>query len=121
MLTTHSDYVIEQFNNFVRLVSIDSESLEEFGYSPNDVLNHEENSIYKVNEFQGKTKKTKLILLTLCQSERFEIRIYSVSTYTYIAQEVERLSIKSPEYIEMENENKKLNEGLESLKREICL
>ena len=57
MLTTHSDYVIEQFNNFVRLASSDSESLEEFGYSPNDVLNHEENSIYKVNELQGKTKK----------------------------------------------------------------
>ena len=50
MLTTHSDYVIEQFNNFVRLASIDSESLEEFGYSPHNVLNHEENSIYKVNE-----------------------------------------------------------------------
>ena len=28
MLTTHSDYVIEQFNNFVRLASIDSERLD---------------------------------------------------------------------------------------------
>lgn len=46
MITTHSDYVIEQFNNFVRLNSINQDSLEEFNYSQDDVLNHEDISIY---------------------------------------------------------------------------
>ena len=46
MLTTHSDYVIEQFNNFIRLNSINSDCLEGFNYTPEDVLNHEDISIY---------------------------------------------------------------------------
>lgn len=36
-----------------------------------------------------------------------------------ITQEVERPSIKSPEYIKMENENRKLNEELGALRGEI--
>ena len=43
MLTTHSDYVIEQFNNFIRLYSV---NLDEFDYTPSDVLSHEDISIY---------------------------------------------------------------------------
>lgn len=46
MITTHSDYVIEQFNNFIRLNSINPDSLEEFNYTSEDVLNHEDISIY---------------------------------------------------------------------------
>lgn len=46
MLTTHSDYVIEQLNNFVRLHRIDSDSLDEFDYTPSEVLSHEDISIY---------------------------------------------------------------------------
>ena len=46
MLTTHSDYVIEQFNNFIRLHSVNQDSLDEFDYMPSDVLSHEDISIY---------------------------------------------------------------------------
>ena len=46
MITTHSDYVIEQFNNFVRLNSISQDCLDQFNYSQEDVLNHEDISIY---------------------------------------------------------------------------
>ena len=46
MLTTHSDYVIEQFNNFVRLNSVDENFLDEFNYTEQDILNHEDISIY---------------------------------------------------------------------------
>ena len=54
MITTHSDYVIEQFNNFVRLNSINPDNLEEFNYAPEDVLNHEDISIYT---FKKESKK----------------------------------------------------------------
>lgn len=54
MLTTHSDYVIEQFNNFVRLNSINSNRLKEFNYTMEDVLNHEDISIYT---FKNDSKK----------------------------------------------------------------
>ena len=53
------------------------------------------------------------------QSERFEIRICSASTCTFHYSGSEWLSIKSPEYIEMENENEKLNEALGALRGEI--
>lgn len=46
MITTHSDYVIEQFNNFVRLNSISQDCLDQFNYSQEDVLNHGDISIY---------------------------------------------------------------------------
>ena len=46
MLTTHSDYVIEQFNNFIRLHRIDSTGLDEFDYTHEEVLYHEDISIY---------------------------------------------------------------------------
>ena len=54
IITTHSDYVIEQFNNFVRLNSINPDNLEEFNYTPKDVLNHEDISIYT---FKKESKK----------------------------------------------------------------
>ena len=46
MLTTHSDYIIEQFNNFVRLNSVDENLLDEFNYTQADILSHEDVSIY---------------------------------------------------------------------------
>ena len=54
MLTTHSDYVIEQFNNFVRLSAIDTDNLDEFAYTPADILNYEDISIYT---FKKESKK----------------------------------------------------------------
>lgn len=46
VLTTHSDYIIEQFNNFVRLNSIGHDCPEEFSYSQEDILNHDDVLIY---------------------------------------------------------------------------
>lgn len=55
MLTTHSDYIIEQFNNFVRLNSIGLDSVEEeFNYTHEDILNHDDISIYT---FKRSSKK----------------------------------------------------------------
>ena len=46
ILTTHSDYIIEQFNNLIRLNKIDSNLLSDFNYTNRDVLNPKNISIY---------------------------------------------------------------------------
>ena len=46
ILTTHSDYILEQFNNLIRLGEVNSDVLNEFGYSEDNILNHEDIKIY---------------------------------------------------------------------------
>lgn len=46
ILTTHSDYILEQFNNLVRLSNVKSDKLNELGFADGDVLSHEKVAIY---------------------------------------------------------------------------
>ena len=46
VLTTHSDYILEQFNNLIRLSNVDSTQLKELGFEPGDVLDCEKIAIY---------------------------------------------------------------------------
>ena len=46
ILTTHSDYIIEQFNNHIRLCNTDKKIFEEFNFTKQDVLDFEDINIY---------------------------------------------------------------------------
>lgn len=46
LLTTHSDYILEQFNNFIRLGKVNEDKLNELGYSNENVLDYEDVKIY---------------------------------------------------------------------------
>lgn len=46
ILTTHSDYIIEKFNNFIRLGNSEDKIFEKFGYNHNHVLDYRDVSIY---------------------------------------------------------------------------
>lgn len=46
ILTTHSDYIIEQFNNFVRLGNSDEKILKELNYDKTNILNDNDIRIY---------------------------------------------------------------------------
>ena len=46
ILTTHSDYILEQFNNLIRLGKVNEDKLNELGYSNENVLNYEDVKIY---------------------------------------------------------------------------
>lgn len=46
ILTTHSDYILEQFNNFIRLGKVNEDKLSELGYSNENVLDYEDVKIY---------------------------------------------------------------------------
>ena len=46
ILTTHSDYILEQFNNFIRLGKVNEDKLNKLGFSEDNVLNHDVVKIY---------------------------------------------------------------------------
>ena len=46
ILNTHSDYMLEQFNNFIRLGEVDSKKLDDLNYSKENILNPSEIAIY---------------------------------------------------------------------------
>lgn len=52
MFTTHSDYIINQINNFIALNNIPNEELNELGYEIRDILDFNDVNIYnfKMNE-----------------------------------------------------------------------
>ena len=52
MFTTHSDYIINQINNFITLNNIPQEELKKLGYEREDIINFNEVNIYnfKMNE-----------------------------------------------------------------------
>ena len=54
IITTHSDYIVEKFNNFIRLGNAQDEIFEKLGYDKSNVLDYENVSIYnfkKVGEY----------------------------------------------------------------------
>ena len=46
IITTHSDYIIEKFNNFIRLGNTGVEIFNKYSYTSDDVLNYKDVSIY---------------------------------------------------------------------------
>ncbi len=76
-------------------------------------------NLEKVNELQGKAKNRTDSTYFMVNPDDLKYEYVQHLPALTITQEVERLSIKSPEYIEMENENKKLKEELGELRGEI--
>ncbi len=76
-------------------------------------------SLEKVNELQGKAKNRTDSAYFMVNPKDLKYEYVQHLPALTITQEVERLTIKSPEYIEMENENRKLNEELGALRGEI--
>ena len=63
ILTTHSDFIIEKFNNFIRLGNSSKISFEELGYDETCILNHENVSIYnfvKNDDYSFTTKEIEI-------------------------------------------------------------
>ena len=54
MLTTHSEYISDQLNNFVRLNNIPHEKCLELNYSEDNILNADDLNIYNFKEFSKK-------------------------------------------------------------------
>ena len=46
ILTTHSDYILEQFNNFIRLGEVSKDKLSQLGYCDEDILNFKDIGVY---------------------------------------------------------------------------
>lgn len=46
VITTHSDYIVEQFNNFIRLSNSKEEIFEKFGYDESNILDYHDVNIY---------------------------------------------------------------------------
>jgi len=46
IITTHSDYLLDQLNNFILLSKLDKNEREKYGYKTNDYLNASDVSIY---------------------------------------------------------------------------
>lgn len=57
ILTTHSDYILEQFNNSIRLSNIDSGSLTNLEYSKEDALSHKDVNIYNFKNNSSSVSK----------------------------------------------------------------
>lgn len=50
LITTHSDYILHQINNLIRLEKLNDEDLQELNYNKEYVLNHEDVNIYHFKE-----------------------------------------------------------------------
>ena len=46
IITTHSDYIVEKFNNFIRLANANDEIFEKFDYDETNALDYQKTSIY---------------------------------------------------------------------------
>ena len=46
IITTHSDYIVEKFNNFIRLANANDEIYEKFNYNESNALDYQKVSIY---------------------------------------------------------------------------
>lgn len=76
-------------------------------------------SIDKVNDLQGKAKNKTDASYFMTNPEDLKYEYIKHLPAVMINQEVEKLSIKSPEFIQMENENRELKSDLEDLKAEV--
>ena len=61
ILNTHSDYILEQFNNFIRLGEVSQEKLTQLGYSSQHILNHDDIRIYNFKKESDYLFKPKLV------------------------------------------------------------
>ena len=62
IMTTHSDYILEQINNFIRLSNVSEDKLNEFEYSSYNILNPNNVKIYNF-------KRQSDYLYTPCEME----------------------------------------------------
>ncbi len=76
-------------------------------------------SLDKVNDLQGKSKNTTDASYFMTNPEDLKYEYIKHLPAVTIMQDVEKLSIKSPEYMAMENENNELKTELNSIKSEI--
>ena len=76
-------------------------------------------SLDKVNDLQGKAKNTTDASYFMTNPEDLKYEYIKHLPAVTIMQDVEKLSIKSPEYMAMENENNELKTELNSIKSEI--
>ena len=53
IITTHSDYIVEKFNNFILLGNCSEKIPEKYSYEKNDVLNPEDINIYSFKKESG--------------------------------------------------------------------
>ena len=77
-------------------------------------------SLDKVNDLQGKAKNKTDASYFMTNPEDLKYEYIKHLHAVTINQEVEKLSIKSPEFIQMENENKKLRSDLDGIKADIA-
>ena len=77
-------------------------------------------SLDKVNDLQGKAKNKTNEAYFMTNPEDLKYEYIKHLPAVTINQDVEKLSIKSPEYIRMENENKEFKSELDTIKAEIA-
>ena len=53
IITTHSDYIVEKFNNFIRLGNANDEIFEKLGYDKSNILDYKKVSIYNFKREEG--------------------------------------------------------------------
>ena len=76
-------------------------------------------SLDKVNDLQGKAKNKTDASYFMTNPEDLKYDYIKHLSAITINQDVEKLSIKSPEFIQMENENKELSSELDGIKSEL--
>jgi integrase len=77
-------------------------------------------SIDKVNDLQGKAKNVTDSVYFMTNPEELKYEYIRHLPAVTINMDVEKLSIKSPEFMQLENDKKKLETELEVLKREVA-
>lgn len=77
-------------------------------------------SIDKVNDLQGKSKNTTDEVYFMTNPEDLKYEYIRHLPAVTINMDVEKLSIKSPEFLQLENDKKKLETELEVIKREMA-
>ncbi len=77
-------------------------------------------SLDKVNDLQGKAKNKTDEAYFMTNPEDLKHEYIKHLHAVTINQDVEKVSIKSPEYIQMENENRQLKSDLDDIKADIA-
>lgn len=63
LITTHSDYIISQLDNFINLNNVNSDKLSELNYSKDEILDSEGINIYNFKKDSEKTFKAEKIII----------------------------------------------------------
>lgn len=72
-------------------------------------------SLDKVNDLQGKTKNKTDAIYFMTNPDDLKYEYIKHLPAVTMGKEVEKLSIKSPEFVQMENENKELRATLDQI------